>query len=64
MTRIYTLAANHPLVSDETQHCAKCHERFQGSDRIVLIPVERPAEGWATVEALAAHVACVQITPD
>lgn len=64
MTRAFPpLLADHWMVTDETVRCAICHERFQPGEVTTAIPVELPKRA-AVVEALPAHVACLEALHD
>lgn len=52
------LPADHPLVTDEKEHCCLCEQRFKVGDITTLVSKERPEIG-KTVEALPAHAECV-----
>jgi hypothetical protein len=55
------LAADHPLVTDEKEHCCLCEQRFKSGETTTLVSKERPVIGEAVVEALPAHAGCVQV---
>jgi hypothetical protein len=54
------LAADHPLVTDEKEHCCLCEQRFKEGDTTTLVNKERPEVG-KTVAAFPAHAGCVQL---
>jgi hypothetical protein len=59
MMRVYKpLTAEHPLVTDEKEHCCLCEERFKVGAVVTLIP-EAPGPG--TVPARPAHIGCLPL---
>lgn len=65
MARIFTLAADHPVIGSE--QCRLCQFTFAAEDRAVLIPVKPASEEDAekmragrpyTAEAMLVHATC------
>lgn len=52
---------NEGVIESNHSKCLVCKKKFKLGEKIVLCPIQQPAEGYATVMSIPIHTECYWI---
>jgi len=52
---------NEPLLRGKFKKCLVCDKKFKLKEKIVLVPIQKPRQGWASAVCVPIHSECYWI---
>lgn len=58
MSKINEYKVNEAVLNGDFKECLVCNKKFKIGEAIVLVPIQEPKVGWASVMCIPIHSKC------